>query len=71
MDALYAEFHTMVTAPKGASPDEERLGKLTVLSGVAEFPTRVKCATLPWHTLRAALKNPGSVTSTENESVSP
>ena len=50
-------FHDMITAP----PDEARhravedLGKLSVFSGVAEFPARVKCATLAWHALKAAL----------------
>jgi len=50
-------FHDMITAP----PDEathravEDLGKLSVFSGVAEFPARVKCATLAWHALKAAL----------------
>jgi len=50
---LFQRFHTMVTTP----PDEavENLGKLSVLSGVREFPVRVKCASLAWHTLKAAL----------------
>jgi nitrogen fixation NifU-like protein len=41
------------------------LGKLTVLSGVREFPVRVKCATLAWHTLHAALEGKGEPVSTE------
>ena len=50
---LFRRFHTMVTTP----PDQpvENLGKLSVLSGVREFPVRVKCASLAWHTLKAAL----------------
>jgi nitrogen fixation NifU-like protein len=50
---LFQRFHTMVTTP----PDKpvENLGKLSVLSGVREFPVRVKCASLAWHTLKAAL----------------
>ena len=48
--------------PKLDSPE---LGKLAVFSGVSEFPIRVKCATLSWHTLRAALKGNGEVVSTE------
>jgi len=50
---LFERFHRMVTTP----PDEavEDLGKLSVLAGVREFPVRVKCASLAWHTLKAAL----------------
>ncbi|HWK10421.1 MAG TPA: SUF system NifU family Fe-S cluster assembly protein [Vicinamibacterales bacterium] len=50
---LFARFHQMVTT----EPDEpvEDLGKLSALAGVREFPVRVKCASLAWHTLRAAL----------------
>lgn len=49
---LFDHFHYLVT--EGKEP-EENLGKLAVFSGVAEFPVRVKCATLAWHTLKAAL----------------
>jgi nitrogen fixation NifU-like protein len=51
--ALFERFHRMVTTP----PDRpvEDLGKLSVLAGVREFPVRVKCASLAWHTLKAAL----------------
>ena len=50
---LFERFHRMVTTP----PDQtvENLGKLSVLAGVREFPVRVKCASLAWHTLKAAL----------------
>lgn len=53
-EALFGRFHRLVT---GALAQEERetLGKLAVFSGVAEFPIRVKCASLSWHTLKAAL----------------
>jgi nitrogen fixation NifU-like protein len=58
VDALGRDFHAMVTCRDGASHTD--LGKLEVLAGVREFPARVKCATLAWHTLRAALdRNPG------------
>ena len=45
--------------------DFERLGKLKILSGVCKFPARVKCASLAWHTVNAALKGTGEVASTE------
>jgi nitrogen fixation protein NifU and related proteins len=52
--ALFERFHHVVTTP----PDQpvEDLGKLSVLAGVREFPVRVKCASLAWHTLKAALE---------------
>ena len=60
---LFAKFHDMVTSsPDTAAPD---LGKLSVLSGVREYPTRVKCASLAWHTLRAALAGDDNTVSTE------
>ena len=53
-NALFERFHQMVTTP----PDQpvENMGKLSVLAGVREFPVRVKCASLCWHTLKAALE---------------
>ena len=54
--ALFKAFHTMVTADLATAIDPLELGKLGAFSGVREFPIRVKCATLPWHTLRAALE---------------
>jgi nitrogen fixation NifU-like protein len=69
--ALFEAFHAMVMAEAGTPVDEARLGKLAVLAGVAEFPTRVKCATLAWHTLQAALQEPGGHASTENETEQP
>ena len=51
--ALFERFHAMVTSrPADTIPD---LGKLSVLAGVREFPTRIKCASLAWHTMRAAV----------------
>ena len=51
-ETLFSQFHDLVT---GKSSDVKELGKLVVLAGVAGFPTRVKCATLCWHTMLAAL----------------
>jgi len=61
-DALFRRFHRMVTTP----PDQpvEDMGKLSSLAGVREFPIRVKCASLAWHTFKAALANE-PITSTE------
>jgi nitrogen fixation protein NifU and related proteins len=53
-EALFERFHKMVTAPPDAPV--EPLGKLSVLAGVREFPVRVKCASLAWHTMKAAMK---------------
>lgn len=60
---LVDQFRSMVTGDPGAPPQgpeaERRLGRLAALGGVRAFPSRVKCATLPWHALRAAL-TPGT-----------
>lgn len=64
VDEMFQVFHTLVTEGPGAMPDLEALGKLAVFGGVHDFPTRVKCASLAWHTLRAALAG-GGVASTE------
>jgi nitrogen fixation protein NifU and related proteins len=61
---LYDEVHTLLTAPTGA-PATPELGKLMALAGVAEFPARVKCASLCWHTLNAALERAPAAVSTE------
>ncbi len=61
---MLEEFHGMVTGPiAGGAP--AALGKLKALAGVREFPQRVKCATLAWHTLQAALKNQHDKVTTE------
>jgi nitrogen fixation NifU-like protein len=62
-EQLFDEFHNMVTA-EDEPIDDSNLGNLRIFSGVREFPVRVKCATLPWHTLHAALNNQ-PLTSTE------
>jgi len=54
--ALFARFHDMVTSDPDEPAPVENLGKLEVLCGVREFPVRVKCATLAWHTMVAALE---------------
>ena len=59
---MMERFHDLLTTEKPASAN---LGKLTVFSGVREFPARVKCATLPWHTLKSALTDAVEVVSTE------
>jgi len=63
-EALFEAFHKMVTTPMDQEPDESAVGKLAVFSGVREFPARVKCASLSWHTLVAALSGKDA-TSTE------
>jgi nitrogen fixation protein NifU and related proteins len=63
VEALIERFHDLVTGRSDESGAE--LGKLAVLAGVREFPARVKCATLAWHALRAALEGTGEPVSTE------
>ncbi len=63
-EALFQRFHDLVTGA-GAEADPTRLGKLAVFAGVSEFPSRVKCATLCWHTARAALDGAEAPVSTE------
>lgn len=60
--ALFDAVHAMLT---GGGADPARLGKLAALAGVAEFPARVKCATLAWHTLNAALEGSAQPVTTE------
>jgi nitrogen fixation NifU-like protein len=62
--ALFQQFHNLV-AGEGCDTGGPELGKLAVFSGVREYPVRVKCATLVWHTLRAALESKQEVVSTE------
>jgi nitrogen fixation NifU-like protein len=62
--ALFDRFHALVTG-KAASGSEDDLGKLRVFAGVSEFPIRVKCATLAWHTLIAALEGQAKPVTTE------
>ena len=62
---LFTRFHTMVTTEIGSAIDETGLGKLRAFGGVREFPSRVKCANLSWHTLRSALESGTDPVSTE------
>ena len=62
---LFERFHQMITTPIDQPVDEESVGKLAVLAGVREFPARVKCASLAWHTLKAALDNTADPVKTE------
>jgi len=64
-ERLFEAFHEMVTGPEGSAADRKALGKLAALAGVRQFPARVKCANLPWHTLHAALTGTGEPVSTE------
>ena len=64
-EALFDKFHAMVTSDDGSADDFDALGKLTVFSGVREFPMRVKCATLGWHTLNRALREEEGEAKTE------
>lgn len=64
-EQLFERFHQLVTGPPGEEPDTTSLGKLAVFAGVREFPIRVKCATLAWHTLRAAVEDGGATATTE------
>jgi nitrogen fixation NifU-like protein len=63
-EVLFDEFHRMVLGEMDEEAEENRLGKLKIFAGVREFPARVKCASLSWHTLHAALNNE-DVVSTE------
>lgn len=60
---IFEQFHDLVTGE--GEVDEEALDKLVVLAGVRDYPVRVKCATLPWHTLTAAINQKEEVISTE------
>jgi nitrogen fixation NifU-like protein len=59
--SLFELFHGLVTGEQPVAPDDPRLGKLVVFAGVRDYPVRVKCATLAWHTLRAALSGDATV----------
>ncbi len=62
---IFEQFHTLVSGQADSKGDMSALGKLTVFSGISEFPARVKCATLAWHTLQTALMGNQEVASTE------
>jgi nitrogen fixation NifU-like protein len=61
-EALFTRFHDMVTSEHDSAADFSELGKLSVLAGVRDFPTRIKCASLAWHTMKAAVRTGGKVT---------
>lgn len=63
-EALFDRFHDLVTG-KTSDADAESLGKLAVFSGVSEFPVRVKCASLAWHAMKAAVEGQANQISTE------
>ena len=61
VDGLFTQFHELVTGKVHPTAQEARsLGELAAFSGVARFPIRVKCASMPWHTLQAALRGDAS-----------
>jgi len=62
---LFENFHQLVTAGGDCALLKEKLGKLVVLAGVADYPARVKCATLAWHTMNAAIHDEKQAVSTE------
>jgi len=64
-EALFREVHTMLTSATDAPVDAARLGRLAALAGVRRFPVRVKCASLSWHTLHAALQEGAEPVTTE------
>lgn len=63
--ALFGEFKDMITSGTDAPLDKDKLGKLMVFSGVREFPVRIKCATLAWHSMISALEGEDEPVSTE------
>ncbi len=64
-ETLFEKFHKLVTSTMDEEQQIEELGKLAVFAGVREFPARVKCASLAWHTLKAALDNDQKPVTTE------
>ncbi len=60
-EKIFHEFHRMVTGKLDIESDENSLGKLRIFAGVLEFPARVKCASLSWHTVNAALQDEAEV----------
>jgi nitrogen fixation NifU-like protein len=64
-EALFGRFHDLVTSDPDSEVDTETLGKLAIFAGVREFPVRIKCAILAWHTMQAALKEADEPVSTE------
>ena len=65
--ALFDRFHDLVTGSSSARPNDPDLGSLAAFSGVSRFPIRVKCASLAWHALRAALRGDDDVLTAEGQ----
>ena len=65
VEALFESFHALLTEDTDGAKPSVPLGKLEVFAGVRNFPIRVKCATLPWHTLRAAVQGSEQAVTTE------
>jgi len=65
IEKMFESFHRLMTSNPSSPAEDEGLGKLAVFGGVREFPVRVKCATLAWHTLRAALHGSAAPATTE------
>jgi nitrogen fixation NifU-like protein len=65
VEQLFQRFHDLVTTDVSVDAEPDGVGKLAVFAGVREFPVRVKCATLAWHTLRAALAGEQQTVKTE------
>ena len=66
-EELFEQFQHLVTSELSEIQDEEKLGKLAVFAGVREFPSRIKCASLAWHTMKAAIGKDIKSVSTEKE----
>ena len=66
-ESLFTRFHDLVTSPTDVPAKTEGLGKLAVFAGVREYPARVKCASLAWHTLKNAVQAADEVAKTEDE----
>ena len=64
-EGLFGRFHDLVTSDSSGETDHASLGKLAIFAGVREYPIRVKCATLAWHTFHAALKGNSDAITTE------
>lgn len=66
-EIFFERFHNLITGKLGENPSIEDLGKLAVFEGVKEFPSRVKCASLAWHTMVSALREEKEIVNTEHE----
>jgi nitrogen fixation NifU-like protein len=64
-EAMFALFHDLLTGKSDSGAEHDQLDKLIAFKDVSKYPVRVKCATLPWHTLRAALRDDAKTVSTE------